>query len=88
MGEPAYEVGALLRNIKAQLLTGQRPSQILDRRVGILAEEFGFEHERMLGWGFAQAVLAAWWCLEDNLDCWEWLIYCAEQIDEVMMNKS
>jgi len=88
VGEPAYEVGALLRNIKAQLLTGQRPSQILDRRVGILAEEFGFEHERMLGWGFAQAVLAAWWCLEDNLDCWEGLIYCAEQIDEVMMNKS
>jgi len=88
VGEPAYEVGALLRNIKLQLLDRLQPSKILARRVSILKEELGFEQERMLGWGLAQAVLAAWWCLEDNLDCWKWLIYCAEQINEVMIKKS
>ena len=88
VGEPAYEVGALLRNIKPQLLDRLQPSRILARRVSILKEELGFEQERMLGWGLAQAVLAAWWCLEDNLDCWKWLIYCAEQIHEVMIKKS
>ena len=88
VGEPAYEVGALLRNIKPQLLDGLQPSWILARRVSILKEELGFERERMLGWGLSQAVLSACWCLEDNLDCWEWAIYCAEQIHEVMIKKS
>jgi len=88
VGEPAYEVGALLRNIKPQLLDGLQPSRILTRRVNILKDELGFERDRMLGWGLAQAVLAAWWCLEDNLGCWEWSIYCAEQIHEMMIKKS
>ena len=82
LGEPAYEVGALLRNIKPQLLKNTPAHQILTRRVDILAEELGFERECMLAWGLAQAVLSACWCLEENLDCCEWAIYSAEQIDE------
>jgi streptomycin 6-kinase len=84
VGEPAYEVGALLRNTKPQLLNSTPVHQILARRLDILANKLGFERERMLAWGFAQAVLAAWWCLEENLDCWTWFIYCAEQIDGIL----
>jgi len=84
VGEPAYEVGALLRNIKPQLLESAPAHQTVARRVDILADELGFDRDRMLGWGLAQAVLSACWCLEDNLDCWEWGIYCAEQIDEIL----
>jgi streptomycin 6-kinase len=84
VGEPAYEVGALLRNIKPQLLESAPVHQTVARRVDILADELGFDRDRMLRWGLAQAVLSACWCLEDNLDCWEWGIYCAEQIDEIL----
>ena len=66
IGEPAYEVGALLRNIKPSLLHEGNLQQICDRRVAILAEELGFERERIIGWGFAQAVLSAWWDYEDH----------------------
>ena len=84
VGESAYEVGALLRNIKPQLLESAPAHQTVARRVDILADELGFDRDRMLGWGLAQAVLSACWCLEDNLDCWEWGIYCAEQIDKIL----
>lgn len=66
IGEPAYEVGALLRNIKPSLLYEGNLQQICDRRAAILAEELGFERERIIGWGFAQAVLSAWWDYEDH----------------------
>ncbi len=66
IGEPAYEVGALLRNVKPSLLCEQNLEQICDRRSAILVEELGFERERIVGWGFAQAVLSAWWDYEDH----------------------
>ena len=66
IGEPAYEVGALLRNVKPSLLHEGNLRQICDRRTGILVEELGFERERIVGWGFSQAVLSAWWDYEDH----------------------
>lgn len=78
LGEPAYEVGALLRNPMPQLLAAPRPARILARRVDQLAEELGFDRERLLGWGLAQAVLAAWWSFEDHGHGWESGIACAE----------
>jgi len=78
VGEPAYEVGALLRNPIPQLLVEPQPERVLARRVYQLAEELGFDRERLLGWGVAQAVLAAWWSYEDHGHGWEWGIACAE----------
>jgi streptomycin 6-kinase len=43
-----------------------------------LAEELGFDRERVAGWGLAQTVLAAWWCLEDGTPGCEGLMACAE----------
>jgi streptomycin 6-kinase len=84
VGEPAYEVGALLRNVAPRLLEGQQPERVVARRVEILSEELGFDRTRLLGWGLAQAVLAAWWCIEDDVDGWEGFVRCAELVDEVM----
>ncbi len=78
VGEPAYEVGALLRNPFPQLLQMARPGQILARRVDQLAAELGFDRERLLGWGLAQAVLSAWWSIEDGDANWEYAIRVAE----------
>lgn len=64
VGEPAYEVGAFLRN---PLGLAQRPdlAQILARRVAILAETLGIDPKRIAGWGTAVSVLSAWWSYED-----------------------
>ncbi|MBM2849574.1 MAG: aminoglycoside/hydroxyurea antibiotic resistance kinase [Anaerolineales bacterium] len=78
VGEPAYEVGALLRNPIPQLLAAPQPGRILARRIDQLAEELGFDRARLRGWGLAQAVLSAWWSVEDHGHGWEGAIACAE----------
>jgi streptomycin 6-kinase len=77
-GEPAYETGALLRNPWPKLLCMPHPDRILARRVDQLSAELGFDRERIVGWGLAQAVLSAWWCIEDNAYSWDYPIACAE----------
>ncbi len=51
-----------------------------------LAEELGFERERVLGWGLAQAVLSAWWSIEDGGQVWDEAIACAEVFVSVASN--
>jgi streptomycin 6-kinase len=77
-GEPAYEVGALLRNPIPDLLRWPNRKAILARRIDQLVETLGFERERVLGWGVAQAVLAACWTIEDGSDNGSMWIACAE----------
>ena len=83
VGEPAYEVGALLRNPIPQILSEPQPRQILTRRVDQLAEELGFDRQRILAWSFAQAVLAAWWSYEDHGRYGRAFIACAEHLREI-----
>ena len=66
VGEPAYEVGALLRNPLPQLLRFPHPVRVTERRIAQLSEELGLERERVRGWGLAQAVLSCWWSVEDG----------------------
>ncbi len=79
VGEPAYEVGALLRNPPSWRTRGELV-RIMARRVDLLAEALGFERERIAGWGLAQAVLSAWWSYEDHGRGWEEAITCAEAL--------
>ena len=80
VGEPAYEVGALLRNPIDRILGWPNLPRVLGRRVRQLSEEMGFERERVRGWGVSQAMLAAVWsCEEDGRDYAEW-VACAEAI--------
>lgn len=72
VGEPAYEIGAFLRN------PSPRRREVQARRIDIFAEELELDRERILSWAIAQAALSAWWCIEDNGDCAEQAIACAE----------
>jgi streptomycin 6-kinase len=83
VGELAYEVGALLRNPCPRLLDLPGPGQILARRVDQLAEELELDRARIVGWGVAQAVLSAWWCLEDGCMGWEYAIRCADLLADL-----
>src|SRR5207245_1532988 len=83
VGEPAYEVGALLRNQLPEPLDVPETSRILARRIDQLSEELGFERSRLRDWGLAQAVLSAWWSYEDHGYGWEPAITCAELLAAV-----
>ena len=48
------------------------------RRVDQLSAELGFDRQRLVGWGLAQAVLSAWWSYEDHGRGWEGGLACAE----------
>jgi streptomycin 6-kinase len=65
-GEPCYEVGAWLRNPLPGLFDKPNPERLLARRIDILTEALGFDRQRIIGWGLAQAVLSAWWSIEDH----------------------
>jgi streptomycin 6-kinase len=61
----AYEVGAALRNPAEQPeLFAQRTT--IEKRVDCFAKTLSLDAARILGWAFAQAVLAALWELEDD----------------------
>lgn len=77
-GEPAYEVGAWLRNPMPQLMAWPGLKAILDRRIGQLADELALDRQRLVDWGLAQAVLSAWWSLEDHGRGWESSMRVAE----------
>lgn len=66
VAEPAYEVGALLRNPLPQLLRLPDPVRTTERRIAQLSDELGFERARVRGWALAQAMLSAWWSIEDE----------------------
>lgn len=83
IGEPAYETGAILRNPLPQLLELPQPGRGLARRVDQLAEELGFDRVRVRGWGLAQAVLSAWWSVEDFCDVSDTAIACAELLASI-----
>lgn len=65
VGEVEYEIGAILRN------PFERPELFVSRatietRINQFAEKLNLDHERVLAWGFAQAVLSAIWDIEDG----------------------
>ncbi len=66
VGEPAYEVGAWLRNPLPGLSALPHPARIQARRVAQFAELLGLDPRRLAAWGVAQAVLSAVWSLEDQ----------------------
>ena len=71
VGEPAYEVGALLRNLWPDRHTHQNPARLLERRTHQLAEELELDPARVRDWAVAQAVLSAVWGVGDGDDGWD-----------------
>lgn len=67
-GDPAFEAAALLRNPPGAAAVAQNGA----RRIAILAETTGLDARRIAAWGYAAAVLAACWALEDAEDASPW----------------
>lgn len=86
IGEPAYEVGALLRNPQPELRNTPDAQRLLARRIDQLAEELDMDRARIHGWGLSQAVLSAWWCIEDadeEANWWRDTISVAELLSAI-----
>ena len=80
VGEPAYEVGALLRNPMPDIAAWPHLDRVLARRLDILSAELGLDRARLRAWALAQAVLSGWWSYEDHGHGWEPAIACAEAL--------
>ncbi len=78
IGEPAYEVGALLRNPWPDMDGVVELLRRLPRRLDIFEEMLGFDRQRMLAWSMYQAVLSSWWTYEDHHKVGEEMIAFAE----------
>lgn len=64
VGEPAYEIGAFMRNPAPGIGSWADLPRVLERRIAIFAETLGLDRQRIHGWAFAQAMLNAWWSVE------------------------
>lgn len=67
IGEPAYEVGAALRN-PASDPRWFAERNIVERRVDAYARALNVGRDRVAAWAYAQAALSAIWSVEDGDD--------------------
>ena len=81
VGEAAYETAALLHN-PVGALDAPDPKGLLERRLDVLSEELGLDRARIRAWGIAQAVLAAYWSLEDSGRAWDEALVFARLLAE------
>lgn len=79
-GEREYETGALLRNPDLESLNDTELKAVTLRRIDLLSEILGFDRKRLAGWGYAQAVLSAWWSYEDGEEVWWPILRLAEAL--------
>jgi streptomycin 6-kinase len=82
VGEPACEPAAVLRN-PIELLALSNRKRMLARRIEVFAAVLGLERERIVAWGFAQAVLAAIWRIEVRDKNWKHWVSCADFLADV-----
>ena len=82
VGEAAYDTAALLHN-PGEALTAPNPKQLLERRLDVLSGELGLDRSRLRAWGLAQAVLAAYWTLEDGGSVWDEALTFARLLEEI-----
>ncbi len=82
VGEAAYETAALLHN-PVEALDGPDPRGLLERRLDVLSGELGLDRARIRAWGLAQAVLAAYWGLEDGGRVWDEALVFARLLAEI-----
>ena len=82
VGEAAYDTAALLHNPAGALDTPD-PRGLLERRLAVLSGELGLDRARVRAWGLAQAVLAAYWGLEDGGRVWDEALAFAGLLAEI-----
>lgn len=73
-GDPAYEVGAFVRNPVSKLIENPDLSSVLENRILRFSKLLGFSRMRVWGWSYSQCVLAAIWSINEGDEQWrEWL---------------
>jgi len=84
MGAPSYDAATLL--LSRLDPTQPRPVSIqrIARCADTLGEELGLDQVKLLQWAFAQAVLSAWWHIEDHGRGSEIDIIKAELVEQAM----
>ena len=65
IGEPAYEIGAFLRNPRPIIAQTRDLPQLFKRRIDQFSAELGIDRSRIRGWCLYEAFLSAWWNVED-----------------------
>ncbi len=73
IGDPAYDCAAFLRNPIVELSTIKNLDTRIRRRCEIFSQSLAIPIDRIYGWGFVGAVLAAHWAHEDGEDTKKWL---------------
>lgn len=66
IGDPAYEVGAAIRNPIPEILNNNEAKNIIKHRIRIFAQTLGFNPERIFAWTYVQTALAACWTINDE----------------------
>lgn len=80
VGGIGYEIAVFLNNPRGWLTSQPDRAAICRRRIEIFAEAFAVAPRALRKWAFAEAVLSAWWTLEDGAtfeEAEKWLA-CAE----------
>lgn len=84
IGDPAAEVGAMLRNPFDCFPTAQPLKKVIARRIKILTEMLPFDAQRMKAWGFCLTILSAAWDVEDFGHVTDNKIEIAQEIDKAI----
>ena len=83
VGEPAYEIGAWMRNPYTEIPKIPDLKKFQKRRLEQFAAELGFDRRRLRDWSFAQEMLSAWWSYEDKCGGLQESITLAEILSEI-----
>jgi streptomycin 6-kinase len=86
-GDPAFEVGAFIRNPMPGLANAKRSDSQLDliiqNRIKALNAILPFGLDRIWGWSFSQSVLAAIWTVEDQTQDWRQWLRVADSLERI-----
>lgn len=66
VGDPVFEVGAMIYNPCDYFPKEKSISQTVERRLKILAEELSFDAKRIKAWAYCRALLSIAWIFEDH----------------------
>ncbi len=78
IGEPTYETSGLVCYHLPDELAAQEAVRVLARRIDQLAEELDLNRTRVRDWALVQAMMSAWWIIEDGGDLTADDLTCAQ----------
>ena len=85
MGDPVFEVGSMIYNFWDCFPYDLSISQVVERRLHILAEELPFDAQRIKAWAFCKTALSIAWAFEDHGTIPEFEVKVLSAIDEIQI---